>query len=158
MVYKCNYPINLFFGLDVKTWFQERLLDSIFMALPMEPEVVQAVHAANGKLITHLMPSSRDAKANEAETLEMAQRGVDAGADGFWYWDMNFRQQKPNYWQVLSRIGHRDEVKQLAASLPKMKTTLLKTVGGFDVCHTTNRGSNPRDYWPPEMQPIYSGG
>ena len=158
MAYTGNYPINLFFGLDVKTWLQERLLDTLFMSLPVEDEVARAVRDANCRLITHLMPNTRDARADEAETLEMALRGFESGVDGFWYWDMNSRQNKPNYWQVLSRTGHRDEVAQMSQSPPRMKTTLLHTVGGYTVNHSTNRGSDERGYWPPEMQPIFSGG
>jgi len=158
MAYKGNFPINLFFGLDIKTWLEEKLVDTMFMSHPMEDDVMEAARAAGCKVVTHLMPSSKDARADEEETLEMAQRGFDAGVDGFWYWDMNNRQVKPEYWQVLSRIGHRDEVARMATARPRMKATPLLTVGGFDFCHTTNRGSDERDYWPPEMQPVFSGG
>ena len=158
MVYRGNTPINLFYGLDVETWFREKLLDTIFMSLPVEEKILAAARDAGCRVVTHLMPSSRDARADEEETLAMALQGFDTGVDGFWYWDMNARQIKPEYWEVLRRIGHQDEVHRMASARPRMPRTRLRTVGGFDVWHTTNHGADDRDYWPPEMQPIFSGG
>ncbi|MAE64015.1 MAG: hypothetical protein CMJ18_07045 [Phycisphaeraceae bacterium] len=158
MCYRGQADLNLFFGLEILTWLREGLLDTIYLSLPIDEEVLQVARDAGCSVVSHLMPSCGDARADIPETIEMARRGFEAGSDGFWYWDVVFRQSLPAYWQLLRRIGHRDEVNSMADAPPKMSTRQLRTVAGFDMCHTTNRGSDERDYWPPAMLPIYSGG
>jgi hypothetical protein len=86
------------------------------------------------------------------------RRGYEGGADGFAQWDINFYQERPEFWEVLRRIGHRNEMDAFAKSHPKPAAMPLKTVGGFDICHVTNKGADERKFRPPEMLPMYSGG
>ena len=129
-------------------WVQEGLLDRIFLNLPLDPEMAEAIRTAGCKLIIGL---PRDPVAG-------AQEAHKAGADGLWRWDMNYSQQKPQDWEVLKRLGHTEDVDRFAEAAPRMKTIPLKTVAGFDVWHTINNGANERGYWPPEILPVYTGG
>jgi len=140
---------NLFYGLDVETWLKEGLLDSIIGSGTKEFIETAKTHHCKFYL------GSRGTK----EVLE----GYENGVDGFVFWDLNVQclgywHELPESWAVTSRMGHKEEVKDFAKEPPRMKRITLKTVGGFDICHTTNRGANERNYWPPEMLPLYSGG
>lgn len=160
MVYsaEADQAENLFFGFDVKTWLQEELLDGIVMSSPYDKEIIEMVHSHKCKVITNLMPSGPEATGKPAETVRMALMGLNAGVDGFRAWDLNSRQEKPEFWEVFKRVGHKEDMEKFSRALPKMKTIKLKTVGGFDVSHLTNRGAKQRGYWPQEMLNIYSGG
>ena len=142
---------NLFFGLDVWTWINESLLDSIFISGSADSAIVNALASHNCKLITQT-------NGNPGVIVGTAKGGFDNGADGFWAWDLNAVQEYPDYWQVYKRIGHEEEIDNFITSIPAMKTIKLNTIGGLDVTNTTNVGANENGYWPPEMLPIYSGG
>lgn len=140
---------NLFYGLDPRTWLAEGLLDSIIASGPRE--FVQTVKAHNCRFY--------QAWGNPAYVLE----GYEKGVDGFAAWDLNlsffgYSQEVPHRWALVSRLGHRDEVAAFAKEPPKTTTVKLRSVGGVDVSHVTNRGAKARELWPPEMLPLYSGG
>ncbi len=140
---------NLFFGLDAETWVAEGLLDSIIASGPKE--FVQSVKARNCRFYQGW------------GSAEYVLKGYEKGVDGFAAWDLSmaifgYSQEVPHRWALVSRVGHPDEVAAFAKEPPKITTVKLKSVGGFDISHTTNRGANERKYWPPEMLPLYSGG
>lgn len=158
VVYIGKVDYNIFFGLDIMTWFKEDLLDSIFTTTPFEPEVLKAARKHNCKIITHTIPCAREATGDFAECVRSAKEGHDIGVDGFWTWDMNGKQTNPLYWEILRQIGHKEMIDKFAEKLPEYKKIRIKAINGLDVSHITNRGSGKRNYWPPEMVPIYSGG
>ena len=158
MGYTANVAQNLFYGYDILTWITEDLLDTILLSCPVEAVVLEAIRTHKCKLTTHLMPCSPEATAAPPETARMAQLGYETGVDGFWYWDMNGKQTKPEHWEILRQVGDREQMDAFVKKLPKMKTIPVKTVAGFDVCHTTNRGAARKGYFPPEMLSNYSGG
>lgn len=158
VVYIGQVDYNMFFGLDIMTWFNENLLDSLFTTAPFDPDVLKAARSRNCKIITHTIPCDREATGDYAECVQSAKEGHEIGVDGFWTWDMNRKQENPLYWEVLKQIGHKDVVDEFSENLPCYKTIRLKTINGLDVSNVTNRGSDDRNYWPPEMMPIYSGG
>ncbi len=140
---------NLFFGLDAETWVAEGLLDSIIAG--GSKEFVQSVKARNCRFYQGW------------GSAEYVLKGYEKGVDGFAAWDLSmaifgYSQEVPHRWALVSRVGHPDEVAAFAKEPPKITTVKLKSVGGFDISHTTNRGANERKYSPPEMLPLYSGG
>ena len=158
MGYTANVAQNLFYGYDLLAWITEDLLDSILLSCPVESVVLEALRTHKCRLLTHLMPCSPEARADAPETARMAQLGYETGVDGFWYWDINGKQGKPEHWEVLRQVGHKEQMDAFVKKLPKMKRIPMKTVAGFDVCHTTNRGADLKGYFPPEMMSNYSGG
>jgi hypothetical protein len=140
---------NLFYGLDPETWLAEGLLDSIIASGPKE--FVQSVQAENCQFY--------QAWGNAKYVLE----GYEKGVDGFAAWDLNlsffgYSQEVPHRWALVGRLGHPDEVAAFAKEPPKTTTLKLRSVGGIDVSHVTNRGAKDRELWPSEMLPLYSGG
>jgi hypothetical protein len=158
MVYIGEYEYNLFFGLDIKRWLDEKLLDQLFTTAPFESGFLDAARTNGCQIITHTIPCARSATGGYAECVRTAKEGHAIGVDGFWTWDMNRKQENPLYWEVLRQIGHKEAIDRYAEHLPTYKTFRLKTINGLDVGHVTNRGADGLDYWPPEMIPIYSGG
>ena len=155
--YMGQAEFNLFFGLDVMTWTNEGLMDNMFLAEPFTPELVDACRANSCRLVMGMGPGPDPAKV----TMEMASaalRGLDVPVDGFSGDWGGIAQAKPELWELLRQVGNREQLQRMAETPVKMKATPLKTVEGFDVCHTTNRGANERGYWPPEMLPFYSCG
>ncbi len=140
---------NLFFGLDAETWVAEGLLDSIIAG--GSKEFVQSVKARNCRFYQGW------------GSAEAVLKGYEKGVDGFAAWDLNlsifgYSQEVPHRWALVSRVGHPNEVATFAKEPPKITTVKVKSVGGFDISHITNRGAKERNYWPPEMLPLYSGG
>ena len=144
--YTGDGDLNMFFGLDLMAWMTEGLVDTLFLSEPFPPSLLEACHANNCKLVMAIGPGPG--------LIRFAQRGLQMPVDGFHY-DMTGR---PECWEVVRQIGDSEQLDALAKAPPKMKTIPLKTVQGFDVCHTTNRGANERGYWPPEMLTCYCGG
>ena len=139
---------NLFFGLDAETWVAEGLLDSIIAG--GSKEFVQSVKARNCRFY-----QSGGGNPKAVDVLQDYEKGVDGRAA----WDLSLHSQElPHRWALVSRVGHPDEVAAFAKEPPKITKVKLKSVRGFDISHTTNRGANERKYWPPEMLPLYSGG
>ena len=140
---------SLFFGLDVETWLQEGLLDSV-------------VAAELGEFLARARAHHCRFYLGNRE-IESVREGHEMGVDGFVFWDLNipifgYSQELPEAWAVTRRLGHKNEIAALAQSPPKLKRIRLQTVGGLDICHATNIGSKERNYAPPEMLPTYSGG
>ena len=158
-VYIGQVDYNLFYGLDVMTWFDEDLLDSLFTTAPFEPEFRKAAREHKCKIITHTIPCAPTADGSFPECVNTAKQGYELGVDGFWVWDMNGgRQENPLYWEILRQLGHKEAVDKFAEKLPEYKTIRIKTIDGLDVSNVTNRGAEKLNLFPPEMMTIYSGG
>ncbi len=162
---------NLFFGLDAETWVAEGLLDSLIAGQPGQrrsycKESIQAVKAHHCRFYQGLVRSSEQAgspSTPEQENAKAILQSYEQGVDGFAAWDLNlaifgYSQEVPYRWALVGRVGHPNEVAAFVKEPPKITTVKLKSVGGFDISHITNRGAKERNYWPPEMLPLYSGG
>lgn len=134
--------LNLHHGLDVRTWLTEGLVDTLQMG-PRDEAMLALIKAHNCELVANV-----GARIPE-NYVKFGLDGYDAGAVGIGIWDMNVPQYNPEHWEILRNLGHRDKVEAYAQSLPKMKTIKLKSVGGMDICHTTNKDTP--ENWPPEM-------
>jgi hypothetical protein len=133
----------------VETWLAEGLLDSIIADGTVEEEFVQTVKAHHCRFY----------QGTDDPKTAMAVQGYEQGVDGFAVWDLNpSSQELPDGWPLVSRLGHKEEVAAFAKEPPKLTTVKLKSVGGLDISHTTNRGANERKYYPSERLPLYSCG
>ena len=141
MIYETE-PTNIYHGLDIRTWLKEGLLDAVQMP-PKDRDLVALTRENNCDLMAGV------GRHNPENYIKCALEGYDVGAAGIAVWDMNEHQNKPKHWEILRNLGHRERVKAFARQIPKMKVIQLKTVGGMDVCHTTNKGAP--ENWPPEM-------
>ena len=157
LAYSGKVEMNLFFGLDLMAWIKQGLTHAIFMSEPLDPELMEALSASDCQLMAYVGLGGEPDTAH-LTLIRGALKGIELGATAFGYWDMNGAQTQPENWEVIRQIGDKEQLKALAEAPPKLKTTPLKTVEGFDVCHTTNRGANERGYWPPEMLHLYAGG
>ena len=134
--------LNIYHGFDVRTWLKEGLLDAVQMP-PRDRDLMALLRENNCDLVANVGERTRE------NYVKYALAGCDAGAIGIGVWDMNVPQEKPEHWEILRSLGHRDKVEAFARRLPKMKGFKLKTIGGMDVCHTTNKAAP--ENWPPEM-------
>lgn len=141
--------LNLYHGFDVPTWVKEGLVDGIETSL-RDQDFINMLRDHDCEFIA-------DVGARLPENyVKCALTGYDTGAAGIGIWDMNEPQDKPEHWEILRNLGHREQVQAFDRQLPVMKTIRLKTVGGLDVCHTTNRDAP--EGWPPEMVTLITCG
>ena len=146
-----GFPVQstLFYGLDLETLLDERLLDGITGTSWETKEFIESVQKRNCKFYYNKMVVPAD------DIIKSYEYGV----DGFTSWDINLHYQElPEQWALMSRVGHKEEVKAFGKNPPRMKRTMLKTVGGVDVGHLTNVGAGKNGYSIPEMLIMYSGG
>ena len=141
--------LNMYLGLDVRSWLQEDLLDFI-TAGATNQDFVKLIADSNCE---HVVGVEQHTPENYVKTALTAR---EIGGVGIATWDMNLVQDQPEHWAVLRRLGHDDDVDAFAKQLPKMKVIPLKTLGGMDVCHTCH-GASPENY-PPEMITLTTGG
>ena len=66
----------------------------------------------------------------------------EAGVTEFAYWDMDCVQDRPEAWEWLRRVGHRQEMASWQERPSRIRRVLLKTVGGCDV----RQGLQPAAY------------
>lgn len=150
--------LNLFYGFDILSWLEEGLLDSIFVSGEMEPGTLRAIRAAGCRLIHTIPPDSGDAAA------WLRDLGYDSGVDGIWYWDMNFEQEHPEFWNRMRRIGHRMQEGEAAdAAHGAFEPIPITSVGGCELSNVANKGVGdgrfePPVYGPPELLHVYSLG
>ncbi len=121
---------NLLFGLDPETWIREGLVDEViasykFCPQPGErvdiyhsrgtgPEFEYLVAAAEGtgcRVYCDLSPAGDTGRYAEPETyrrlaMDMYDRGIHAPC----IWDAHTRHQLPRQWNMIARLGHKDEL------------------------------------------------
>ncbi len=155
--YRGEVDFNLFFDLDLMTWINEGLVDVLLLSEPFCAEVLDACRRQRCEVVTQIgIPPGSDDHAQAI--ARMALQAHDIPVDGFWWWDMNGPQTQPACWEPTRQVGNRAQMQRFAESPPAATITPLKTVEGFDVCHTTNHGADERKFHPPEMLVCYSGG
>jgi lysophospholipase L1-like esterase len=112
------------FGLDVEKWIEEKLVDQIgiaWFAHYTSGLTTKAGDTAYYARITEgadvkVFPFYVGWKMSSAtELLRSVSRDYDEGADGIAVWDPNqfveWQSGKNPYWPIVSRLGHRDEVR-----------------------------------------------
>jgi len=144
------YPkleINLRHALDVKTWIEQGLIDSVANG---QEEAMQRLAKAHGvRFYAGVGP--RDVTGYVRAWKRW--RGV---ADGYFVWDMDNEVEKSSDWQVLSRLGHDDEMKRFSEREPAehFATFRLTKIGGVDVTKIANEEAG----YPQKFLYLFSGG
>ncbi|MBI3922684.1 MAG: hypothetical protein HY318_14780 [Armatimonadetes bacterium] len=115
-----NEADNLKFGIDVRRWVNDGLLDLVMPYL----------HAGGGTAADYDLKYFKEVCAPKQVPVsptfigwdtpsldDMMKRVVkyyDAGADGITFWDGNSGADQTDRWSVVSRLGHLDELRQRA--------------------------------------------
>ena len=140
-----------YFGYDCYTWVAEGLIDFAFQ--PGTPRLRALAKQKGCKMYLQ-------AGGKTAGPAVGTMKGVyDQGYDGMWFWDGDMMPFQPETWNIVSRLGHKDEVTALSAdeaSYPKMKRTKLLSIGGQDLSKTVSK--DVPGGWPPEMLTLFPGG
>jgi len=69
-----------------------------------------------------------------ASYVRLAKRYYEAGADGLCTWDGERRTARPSEWAAVQRLGHRDQLDQLAEEATSFyRRVPLQYLSGFSV-------------------------
>ena len=116
---------NLYYGLDLEEWVKQGLIDTIMpyssvrginsskdsWTDPAEAEFFYRItEGSSCKLALNLMPR----RLSPDQYRERAHALYEAGSDHFFFWDTNARNDFSPSWDVLRRLGHRDELARWA--------------------------------------------
>ncbi len=121
---------NLLFGLDPETWIREGLVDEVIASSKLCPQAGERISifntddngpnfdylvavAANTdtRIYCDLSPAGDTGRYAEPETyrrlaMDLYARGVHAPC----IWDAHTRHQLPRQWNMIARLGHKDEL------------------------------------------------
>ncbi|MDE0167365.1 MAG: family 10 glycosylhydrolase [Bryobacterales bacterium] len=116
---------NLYYGLDLEEWVKQGLLDTIMpyssvrginssrdsWTDPAEAEFFYRITGDSScRLALNLMPR----RLSPDQYRERAHALYEAGSEHFFFWDTNARNDFSPSWDVLRRLGHRDELARWA--------------------------------------------
>ena len=116
-------------GYDLQTWFDEKLVDDITAAAVNAPFI-----RAHG-VRQHIYMG-----ANESACRQGVQLTSETGAPGMTVWDMNLAQDLHQVWDLLRRLGHKEQIIEGKSDLPRPRRVTMKSIAGIDVMHTTGWG------------------
>ena len=145
----------LHFGYEGYKWIEEGLLDFILAVGP--PRLLDLARDKGCKVYgfgNSAWPST-PTEAHVADTW----RAYGSNLDGMSFWDLDGVQFYPEKWKILGRLGHKEELMELALAptyYPRMKRRRVLSIRGRDFAHTEGK-HNPENR-PPEMLVPYSGG
>jgi len=138
---------NLFYGLDLETWIEEGLVDTL---VPMgvshssgEVELdyyIRLTQGTNCKFYPFLR-AGLDRSGNRrphtpANYRDSALKAYQAGADGLTIWD-EFAVHYRSPYYGLRRLGHVDELKRGPVQVdPERRVIKLHSLGGHDLRYT----------------------
>ena len=151
---------NLFFGLDLKTWIEEGLVDTLApMGLshasgPVEMDYYIGLTKGTKCrfypfLSTGLDASGRRRPRSASNFRELALKAYQAGADGLTIWD-EFSVYRRSSTYGLRRFGHVEKLKKGPVKTPPPRRTIeLNALGGHDLRHSAVPTEYQRIYkWP----------
>lgn len=145
---------NLYNGLDLKTWVADGLVDTLIPYTskpnfdgaskawtdPADAEYfVSLTNGTDCDLALNLMPRGLTAE----EYRGLAAPLYDVGVDNFFLWDADMfqaRYSSEGSWNVVRRLGHKDEVKAwMDGGKPSLATPALKLerIGDWEVSYDT---------------------
>ena len=136
---------NLYYGMDLKAWIDAGLVDTIIpygftdvgnlWANPSDIEFfLRITKGTRCKLAPNLMPR----QISPEEYRSRAQRLYQAGVENLFFWDTNARYSFTRPWDVLRRLGHRDEIEAwVRAGSPELALpgNKLRKVGDWDLTY-----------------------
>lgn len=130
---------NRRFGLDVETWIQEKLIDQIGIA--WFAYYTSGLKTKSGDTTYYSrITDGTDVKifpfhvgwkmSSTTDLLNKVIRDYDAGADGIAVWDPNqfeeWQSGKNPYWPLISRLGHRDRLRDGTLLYKPVATPLIR--------------------------------
>ncbi len=130
---------NKQFGLDVEAWIEEKLIDQIGIA--WFAHYTSGLKTGSGDTAFYArITEGTDVKvypfyvgwklSSATDLLSNVVRDYDKGADGIAVWDPNqfveWQSGKNPYWPLVSRLGHRDEVRDGSLLYRPMATPLTR--------------------------------
>jgi Glycosyl hydrolase-like 10 len=142
---------NLYYGMDLKAWIGEGLVDTIipYTSVPglsstadswLEPRDAQffldITRGSRTKLALNLMPR----QLSPDEYRRRAHALYRAGAEHLFFWDTNQRNDFSPSWSVLRRLGHREELEDWARAGSQAFVTpgrSLRKLGDWDLSYAT---------------------
>ena len=139
-----------YFGYDSYTWIKEGLVDFIFQ--PGTPRLRAMAKEADCKIYVQ-------ANGTAGGAVGGMKNAYAQGYEGVWFWDGDMMPFRPEAWNIVRRLGHKDETIALSPdekSYPKMKRTKILSIGGQDLSKTVSKGVPGG--WPPEMLTLFPGG
>ena len=91
---------------------------------------VRSVKETNCKLYVEVMPRQMSPEDYRKKASELYDKGV----YGLSFWDCNSRHTKLKQWSMITRLGHKDELKNFNDGTGKyFKILPLKKIGGYKV-------------------------
>jgi len=130
---------NKRFGLDVETWIQEKLIDQIGVAWFAHYTSGQKTRSGDTPYYVRITQDT-DVKVypfyvgwkltTATDLLKSVAQNYEQGADGIAFWDPNqfrsWRSGKHPYWPLVSRLGHRDKVRDGSLLFKPVATPLTR--------------------------------
>ncbi len=142
---------NLYQAIDLQTWIQEKLVDTIVpyasverltssadsWVNPKDAEFfIRITRGTSCKLALNMMPRVQSPDEYRRRCHALYQ----TGAEHFFFWDTNARNDFSPSWTVLQRLGHRKELEEWArAGSPKFEPPgfKLRKIGDWDLSYVT---------------------
>jgi hypothetical protein len=126
---------NMFFGLDIAQWAKEGLVDEV-IAYPwndgkMDVDYyVNAVKGTGCRLYVEMMPRQMSPEDYRKKAMELYEKGL----YGLSFWDTNARHPKLKQWSMITRLGHKDDLKNITDGNGTLYRVIpLKKIGGYKV-------------------------
>ena len=125
------HPIR--YACDVETWIRDGIVDYL-MPDPNTPlDFIRRWREIGGDRI-HIWPGLMPRTQLPSSYAKLAKKYYGAGADGFSTWDGERRAERLSEWAAVQRLGHRDQLDQLAAEGASLyRRVPLKVLDGFSV-------------------------
>ncbi|MCF7761658.1 MAG: family 10 glycosylhydrolase [Cephaloticoccus sp.] len=121
------------YNCDVDTWIREGLVNYVLPSPYIDPALLKRWRAIGGPHV-HLWPDLMPRTQLPENYARLAKRYYEAGADGLGLWDGERRAQRLSEWAAVQRLGHRDQLDQLAAEATTFyRRVPLKYLDGFSV-------------------------
>ena len=139
-----------YFAYDCYTWVKEGLVDFVFGGGTTQ---LRALAKQTGCRMYI------GAEKTAGSAVQSMKHVYAQAYDGVWFWDGDIMPFHPETWNIVRRLGHKDEVMALSndeKSYPKMKRTQLLSIGDHDLSKTVSKGVPGG--WPPEMLTLFPGG
>jgi hypothetical protein len=119
-----NMENCLFYGLDVRTWIEEKLVDIL---IPTSLHFTDAHSSKDGQEIRPFVDLARETnckiypdylprRALPESFIPMAAEEYEAGADGLCFWDTQSLTVRSSEFAVRRELGHREELKAWQAA------------------------------------------
>lgn len=146
-----NRQENCRFGLDIKRWVDEGLTDAIyphriagneFSKIPYDMDYFRQVIAGTK---VSFRPAIYTWVLRGAESMVYLRKEVtsyyDAGADGITFWDACSGSDKSCQWPVISRCGHKEEIRRhLNDPAPCIRSVRVCKLGEYVVKEPYGQG------------------